>query len=61
VKVDDYFSAGVLRVWVLDAKQRRISVHRSSTLVHQLGMNDVLSDEELLPGFRLEVSELFAA
>jgi Uma2 family endonuclease len=61
MKIEDYFAAGVLRVWVLDAKQRRISVHHSSTNVQQLRTEDFLADDELLPGFRLAVSDLFAA
>jgi Uma2 family endonuclease len=61
VKIEDYFAAGVLRVWVLDSRQRRISVHRSLTDIEPFVTGDALSDEELLPGLRLEVSDLFAA
>jgi Uma2 family endonuclease len=58
-KLRDYFSAGVVRSWVLDSKQRRILVHRSLTDVQQLNLGDVLADDELLPGFRLPVADLF--
>jgi Uma2 family endonuclease len=57
-KIQDYFSAGVLRVWVLDSKQRRILVHRSLTDVQQIRMGEILTDE-LLPGFRVVVADLF--
>jgi Uma2 family endonuclease len=58
-KIEEYFSANVLRVWVLDSKRRQILVHRSKADVQQLGIGDTLTDEELLPGFRLSISELF--
>jgi Uma2 family endonuclease len=58
-KLADYFSAGVDRVWVVDLKERRISAYRSLTDVQELGIGDTLTDEELLPGFRLSLAELF--
>jgi len=58
-KIEEYFSANVLRVWVLDSKKRRILVHRSLTDIQELGIGDALTDEALLPGFRLPLSELF--
>jgi Uma2 family endonuclease len=59
-KLQDYFSAGVDRVWVLDSKQRRILVYHSLADVQQFQVGDVLTDEELLPDFRLPVAELFS-
>jgi Uma2 family endonuclease len=58
-KLADYFSAGVDRAWVVDPKEHQILVYRSLTDVQQLGIGDALTDEELLPGFRLSLSELF--
>jgi Uma2 family endonuclease len=58
-KIQDYFSAGVDRVWVLDSRQRCISVYRSVSDVQELRPGDVLTEEDLLPGFRLAVGDLF--
>lgn len=58
-KLADYFSAGIDRAWVVDPKERRILVYRSLTDVQELRVGDTVTDEELLPGFRLSVSELF--
>jgi Uma2 family endonuclease len=58
-RLKDYFSAGADRVWVLDPKQRRILAYRSLADVQQFQVGDVLADEELLPGFRLPVADLF--
>ena len=60
-KVSDYFEAGVVRVWVLDPKPRRVFVYRSPTEVVQLEAAQILTDEEILPGFSVLVAELFPA
>jgi Uma2 family endonuclease len=59
-KIQDYFSAGVDRVWVLDSRQRCISVYRALSNIRELRPGDVLIEEELLPGFRLAVGDLFS-
>jgi Uma2 family endonuclease len=58
-KVRDYLFAGVDRVWVVDSRQRCIFAYRSMTEVQQVNVGDILADEELLPGFRLAVGDLF--
>ncbi len=60
-KISDYFEAGVVRVWVLDPKPRRVFVYRSPAEVMQLEAAQVLTDEEILPGFSVTVAELFPA
>jgi Uma2 family endonuclease len=58
-KIEEYFSANVLRVWVLDSKKRRLLAYRSLTDIQEFGIGDVLTDEALLPGFQLPLAELF--
>jgi Uma2 family endonuclease len=58
-KLADYFSAGVDRVWVVDLKERRVLAYRSLTDIQEFGAGDVLTDGELLPGFRLSLADLF--
>lgn len=60
-KVGEYLSVGVLRVWVFDPKKRRVLVYRSLEEVTELGVGDILEDEELLPGFSLPLSVVFRA
>jgi Uma2 family endonuclease len=50
-KLEGYFSAGIDRVWLVDARLRKISVYRSLNEVETLGEEDLLQDEEILPGF----------
>ncbi|MFL6258542.1 MAG: Uma2 family endonuclease [Thermoanaerobaculia bacterium] len=58
-KLRDYFSAGVQVVWVVDPTLRRVLVHRSLTEVTVLDDRRSLTDEDLLPGFSVPVSDLF--
>jgi Uma2 family endonuclease len=58
-KISDYFSVGVDRVWVVDAKLKCVLAYRAITESQLFKVGDVLADEELLPGFRLPVADLF--
>lgn len=58
-KIKDYLSLGVDRVWIVDSKRQCIFAYRSDTEVQQLKVGDILRDEELLPGFRLPIADLF--
>jgi Uma2 family endonuclease len=58
-KLRDYFSAGVLAVWLVDPVLRRMLIYRSPTDVTVLDERQVLTDEEILPGFSVPVSDLF--
>ena len=58
-KLADYFQAGVDRAWVVDGKLGRVFAYRSLAEVKPLGEGDVLTDEELLPGFSLPLVDLF--
>ncbi len=58
-KVRDWLQAGCRRVWVVDPRARTVSVHRSPSEVAVLSESDTLTDEDLLPRFRLPVGEIF--
>jgi Uma2 family endonuclease len=58
-KVQDWLTAGCRAVWVVDPTSQTISVYRGSRETPLLTVDDELTDEELLPGFRLRVAELF--
>lgn len=58
-KLGEYFSIGVRRVWVADPEQRTVRAYRSLEDVRTLGEKDVLSGDEVLPGFSVPVSRLF--
>jgi Uma2 family endonuclease len=58
--VEEYFTAGVERVWVVDPRTRTVLVHRTATDALTLGETDTLRGEGILDGFELAVASLFA-
>ncbi len=59
-KLREYFEIGVLVVLVVDAEGQTIIAYRSPIDLHEYSGDDVLMLEDLLPGFRLRVADLFA-
>lgn len=58
-KVEEYLRAGVRLVWVIDPDTRSVDVRRADGSVSQLGEKDELTGEDVLPGFRCAVRDLF--
>ncbi|MDT5272467.1 MAG: hypothetical protein QOH49_4653 [Acidobacteriota bacterium] len=59
-KVALYFGAGARAVWVFDPKKRTVAVYTSPSDVRILNEQDTLDGGDVLPGFQLELSKLFA-
>ena len=62
-KIREYLAAGSQRVWVVypptpSASRRVVIHHPDGTAITYTG-NDVITDEELLPGFSLPLTEIF--
>ncbi len=57
-KVEEYLAANVTAVWVIFPRVRIVHVYRQGKTVTRLREQDVLSDEQLLPGFRCVVGDL---
>ena len=55
----DYFGAGAQRVWVVDPRRQCVMVHYPDGHTVQLGTADLLDGEEVVPGFRCGVGEVF--
>jgi Uma2 family endonuclease len=58
-KVNEYLAAGVRLVWVVDPRTETVHVYRLGR-VEQLSADDTLDGGDVLPGFALLVSEIFA-
>ena len=58
-KVDEYLRAGVRLVWVVYPQTKLIRVHRANGTVQDLHLHEELSGEDVIPGFRCPVSEVF--
>lgn len=59
-KLDLYRRAGVPLVWWVDPDRRTVAVYRDGELAAELGEGDELDGADVLPGFRLPVTEIFA-
>jgi Uma2 family endonuclease len=58
-KVEDYLAAGVQVVWVVDTVQRSVSAYRKGRDVEVFGEADTLTVEDVIPGLRISVRDLF--
>jgi Uma2 family endonuclease len=56
----EYFRAGTQLVWHIYPNRKEVEVYTSPTRPRTLRMGDALDGGDLLPGFRLPLSELFA-
>lgn len=58
-KLEEYFEVGVRQVWVVYPVQMKVYVYASTTSVKILTPADEIDGGEILPGFRLPLSDLF--
>jgi Uma2 family endonuclease len=59
-KVDEYLAAGAKLVWVVNPRRKTVTVYRPQTPLALLGETDTLTDEDVVPGFRCSIAEIFA-
>jgi len=59
-KVGDWLNAGCRLVWIVDPIRRTGQVYRADGTVALLAEGDAFEGEDVLPGLRAELSELFA-
>jgi len=60
-KMTFYFAAGARAVWLFNPKRRTAVVYSSPSEARTLKEQDTLDGGDVLPGFELKLSELFAA
>lgn len=58
-KIEEYLRAGVRLVWVISPQNHTIRVYRVNGSSHSLRENDELDGEDVVPGFRCPVRDLF--
>jgi Uma2 family endonuclease len=58
-KVDDYLGAGAKLVWVCDDANDMFTEHRRGNPARNHGKDDILTCDDIIPGFRLSLAELF--
>lgn len=58
-KRQQYFDSGVELVWIIEPELKTVEVWNSPQDCHIANHTEFLSGEEVLPGFRLSIEELF--
>jgi Uma2 family endonuclease len=58
-KVQEYLRAGTRLVWIFHPRTRTVTVYRADGNVQLLQQQEELNGEDVLPGFRCQVGELF--
>ena len=56
----DYFDSGARLAWVFDTPRKTVLVYHGVDNARLLRVTDTLDGEDVLPGFRLPLAELFA-
>ena len=57
-KADDYVTAGVKIVWLVDPMSRTVVEYRGSSQPKRYCDDEVLDAGEVIPGFRLKVADI---
>lgn len=57
-KLNHYMRAGVC-IWIVDYEAQQVEGHRPDVPVDLYSQDDVIRDEQLLPGFALPVKDIF--
>jgi Uma2 family endonuclease len=60
-KVSDWLESGCRKVWVVDPETRSIAVYSPVAQMRMLHVSDALTDDDVLPGFQVDVRRIFPA
>jgi len=60
-KVAEWLAAGARMVWVVSPKLHTVTVYRSLTDIVTLTEKDALDGGDVVPGFKINVTEIFAS
>jgi Uma2 family endonuclease len=58
-KLDEYFAAGVRMAWIIDPRRQTARIYQARDAMREIDVNGRLEAPELLPGFSLQLQELF--
>ena len=58
-KISDWLDAGTLAVILVDPRRRVVKVHRSSTDIAMLTVEDTLAIDDIVPRWQMPVGEIF--
>ena len=58
-KMQEYIDNGTQLAWLIDRKQRKVFIYRPNCAVQELDNPQTLTGEDILPGFVLDLSEIW--
>lgn len=58
-RIEELLQAGAGVYWVVDLQRRKVDVYHPNGLLHKVHESEVLTCEDLLPGFELPLKTLF--
>lgn len=58
-KIEEYLSAGTKLVWIIYPKKKMVQVYRNNNVINILRGSDELNGEDVLPNFKVKLSEIF--
>lgn len=58
-KAHEYLEAGVALIWLIDPEDQVVTVYEPESRPHTLTVDDTLDGGEVLPGFSLQLAQLF--
>jgi Uma2 family endonuclease len=58
-KVRDYLEGGARLIWIIAPQAKTVTVYRADGSARLLRENDSLEGEDVLPGLRIPLAELF--
>ncbi|MFM6201631.1 MAG: Uma2 family endonuclease, partial [Dolichospermum sp.] len=58
-KMQEYIDNGTQLAWLIDRKQRKVFIYRPNCGVAELDNPQTLTGEDILPGFVLDLSEIW--
>lgn len=58
-KLDDYFAAGVVTVWLIDPASQSAVVYERRHELRTISLADSLTAERVLPGLAISLQQLF--
>ena len=61
IKMEEYMDNGCLLGWLIDPKHKRVAIYRQGQPVEILDNPQILSGENVLPNFVLEIGRIFTS
>lgn len=58
-KIDLYFQYGARLVWIVNWKREQIHIYQPNSIEARTGLSDVLSGQDVLPGFKCRLGQVF--